>query len=301
MKVYIADHNGVLADVAKNFELTDDINEAKAVVLWQDVIGWCKSVAQLAKAKKKPVIVMQHGLNAVIDYGSPRNYPLLADKLLVWSPSDIRLLNGFGIPTQKFQLTGTTIFSHLKPKQPRKERKHAINILFRPAHWDVEIEENYLVYDKLREIVRKIGANLIVKTHERCQSDKYENQIFSNRDEKYHLDVCADVLSKTDLEVAIAGDGTFELMAYAMDIPVITPLVWRERPFLDGATREMKYLEANQTCHFDDLEKEIIETLERPNKKQLERKQTALDYGGYGLNLNPLEEITNAIKQTKSI
>ena len=267
MKIYLLDHNQVLADVAKQFEIVEDIEEAEAVVVWEDVIGWPASVSRLAKSKGKPLIVMQHGINAVVDYGPPRKYPLLADKLCIWSPSDARLLSSFGIPKDKYVLTGTTIFSHLKPRQPHK----GINILFKPAHWDTDLEENYEVSEKLREIVRGKDWYITTKVMERNQSDKFDNQVFSNREVPGHLETCADVLSKCDLVVGIGGDGTFELMAYALDIPVITVLNWRDKPFLDGETQPMKYTEANTLTTLDNLEDTIWRVLKNPKENQAER------------------------------
>lgn len=296
MKLYLQDHNQVLADIKDSFETVEDIDQADAVVLWEDVVGWPASVARLARSKKKPLIVMQHGINAVIDYGPPRRHPLLADKILVWSPSDIRLLQSFGISKDRYQMTGTTIFSHLK----QKEQHDGVNIVFKPAHWDTDLEENYEVADKLREIAKKNpGWNIITKVMERNDSDRFDNKVFSNREELGHLETCADVLSKADMVVGIGGDGTFELMAYAMDIPVVTVLNWREKPFLDGETVAMKYTSANTLTSLDNLEETIWRVLKNPKENKEERKLVSQDYGGIGIT-NPKEDIINAIKSTKS-
>jgi hypothetical protein len=289
MKIVLQDHNQCLADVAKQFEIVDIVDKADVVVLWEDVLGWPASVARLAKSRGKPLIVMQHGINAVIDYGPPKNYPLLADKLCIWSPSDARLLASYGIPRDRYVMTGTTLFSHLKPR----EKHEGINIVFRPAHWDTELMENYEISDILNQMK---GVNIITKVMERNQSDRFKNPVFSNREEPNHLDICADVLAKADIVVSIAGDGTFELMAYAMDIPVVTCLNWREKPFLDGNAKEMFYTQANRLCVLDELEETILDTLKNPNVLQQERKLVALDYGGIGLGTNPLEEICKVIK-----
>ena len=293
-RIFLLDHNQALADIKDAFELTDNIDEADAVVLWEDVVGWPASVARLARSKKKPLIVMQHGINAVIDYGPPRKHELLADKLLVWSPSDVRLLQSFGISKDRYQMTGTTIFSHLKEKLEHE----GVNIVFKPAHWDTDLQENYEVADKLREIVKKNpGWFITTKVMERNDSDKFDNKVFSNREELGHLESCADVLSKADIVVGIGGDGTFELMAYAMDIPVVTVLNWREKPFLDGETVAMKYTSANTLTSLDNLEETIWRVLKNKNENKEERRLVALDYGGIGIT-NPREDIINAIKST---
>jgi hypothetical protein len=292
LKIYLQNHNQVLSDIENEFEIVQDINKADAVVLWEDVVGWPLSVARLARELKKPLIVMQHGINAVVDYGPPRKYELLADKLLVWSPSDVRLLQSFGISKDRYQMTGTTIFSHLK----EREKHEGVNIVFKPAHWDTDLAENYEVADKLREIVKKNpGWYITTKVMETNDSDKFDNKVFSNREELGHLDKCAEVLSKADIEIAIGGDGTFELMAYAMDIPVVTVLNWKDKSFLGGETVAMKYTSANTLTQLDNLEETIWRVLKNPNENKEERRLVALDYGGIGVT-NPKEDIINAIK-----
>jgi len=288
-KVFFADHNGVMEDIMPHFEVVSTIEEADVIVLWQDVVGWCKSFAHLAKEKGKKLVVIQHGVGAVDDYGPPNNYELLADKICVWSPSDVDMLNKFGISLKKYELTGTTIWTHLKPKQ-----KHAgVNVLFKPAHWDVEVEENYQVMDELRKIK---GINVFTKIHEcgNLKNSHFENPIFTDRDKSGHLDACGDVLSKTDIMVGVANEGTLGLLAYAKDIPVIVPDVWKPRNFLNGPTPEMKYTEA---CHFiklENLRSAIFNAIEHPEFKKEERKKVVEYYGGVNIP-NPLDNILNVI------
>src|SRR3990167_3795853 len=135
-KVFFIEHGGVMQDLIPYFKVVFTIDEADVVLLWQDVIGFPKSYANLAKAKNKKVVVIQHGFNAMDDYGPPNSYELLADKVCVWGQNDVNMLKLFGISSKRYELTGTTIFSHLKPKQ-----KHGgVDVLFKPAHWDVRSE-----------------------------------------------------------------------------------------------------------------------------------------------------------------
>lgn len=276
-----------MQDLAPYFTPVFTVNEADVVLLWQDILGYCKSYANLAKEKKKKIIVIQHGINAVDDYGPPNSYELMADKICVWSQSDVDMLKSFGISPKRYELTGTTIWSHLKPKQ-----KHdGINVLFKPAHWDTEVEENYQVMDELRQIK---GINLYTKVHESHDATKFENPVVTNREAYGHLDTCGDVLSKADVVVGIGNEGTFGLMAYAKDIPVVVPNVWKPRTFLDGPTPAMKYTEA---CHFvelPDMKSAIWKAIEHPDFKREERKRVAEYYGGVNIE-NPLDNILKVL------
>lgn len=288
-KIFFIEHGGVMQDIVNNFKVVFTIDRADVVVLWQDVMGYCKSYANLAKTLKKPIVVIQHGIGAMDDYGPPNYYPLLADKLCVWSQNDVDMLKRFGISSKKYEMTGTAIWSHLQPKQKHK----GINVLFKPAHWDVDVEENYEVMNELRKIK---GINLFTKIHESHDAKKFENPISSDRETVKHLDACGEVLSKADVVVGIGNEGTFGLMAYAKDIPFIVPNVWRPRTFLHAPTPEMKYTEACHMIKLEDLKKAVFNAIEHPEFRREERKRVAEYYGGVNIE-NPIERITQVINE----
>jgi len=286
---FLQDHNGVLMDVAKELDLVDNVSDADGVVLWQDVMGVGRGVAMLAKQQKKPVIVVQHGANSHIDYCSPNRYPLLADKICVWGQKSKDALLEAGVPEKKIVITGSTIFSHLKPK---KETNN--NIVFRPAHWDTKtLKENKEIADVLNNL--KSYITITTKMIETQDTDGFKNVVKSHRDKPEHLDICADVLSTADLVVSVGGDGTFEMLAYALDIPVIMPNIWDNKPFLGKATPEIIYSDACELININDLLPTIYATLINPNKKKAQRKQVAEYWAGTNIE-DPLKEILNVIR-----
>ena len=290
-KVFFVEHGGVMQDLIPHFKVVFKIDEADVVVLWQDVVGFCKSFAHLAQAKKKKLVVIQHGINAVDDYGPPLSYELLADKICVWSQSDVDMLKRFGISPKRYELTGTTIFSHLKPR----EKHEGINVLFKPAHWDSTIDENYMVRDALRKIK---GINITTKIHE-CQNLKegeFDNVVFSDREIAGHLDKCGEVLAKADVIVGVGNEGTLGLLGYAQDIPIIVPDIWQPRMFLSGPTPEMKYTEACHKIKLEDLESAIHNAVDHPEFKREERKGVAEYYGGVNIE-NSLDKIIAVINK----
>jgi hypothetical protein len=157
MKILIFDHNCVCLFLREKMQLAKDIDDADVVVLWQDVLGIEKGVAELAHLKGKKVIVLQHGRNATVDYA---NYPLLADKICVWGTNDVARMKEYGIPDSKVALTGTDVLFHTKPRQ----KHEGINVTFRPIHWDTAyVEENIILRDALRNIK---GINVTTKLTE---------------------------------------------------------------------------------------------------------------------------------------
>jgi len=290
-RIFSTEHNGVIEDINPHFIVVPTIEEAEVIVLWQDVVGFCKSFARLAKSMKKKIVVIQHGVGAVDDYGPPNNYDLIADKICVWSQNDVDMLKRFGISPKRYEMTGTTIWSHLKPK----DKHEGVNVLFKPAHWDTELEENFMVRDALRKIK---GITVTTKIHEsqRLGSDDFDNIVFSNRETPGHLDICGEVLSKIDIMVGVASEGTLGLMGYVKDIPLIIPDIWRPRTFLSGPTPEMKYTDACTKVKIEDLEDAIKNAIEHPEFKKEERKYVAEYYGGISIE-NPLDKILNVINE----
>ena len=286
-KVYLGDHNNVLVDLKEHFELVESIDEAEAVVLWQDVLGMSRSIVRLAHSQGKKVIVVQHGRHSTMDYCPPSNYEFISDKLCVWGEQDVDRLVGNDFDSSKIVLTGTTIFSHLKSR-----RKHTgKNVVFVLAHQDCEIEENKDVAEALKKIE---GINVITKGIEVHNPEGFQNYISSNRSADNHLDICADVLRDADIVVAIKDD-TFSLLAYSLDIPVIIPKVWRERNMLGRESHE-RFTEACELVELEDLGEAIKRTLNNPDRLKAQRMKVAIEEGGVNLP-NPLKTIINVIQK----
>lgn len=287
-KILIFDHNGVCLFLRDKFELATNVDDADVVVVWQDVLGIEKGVAELAKMKGKKVVVLQHGRNATVDY---KDYPLVADKICVWGPNDVERLKSYGIPESKIVLTGSDVLYHTKPRV-----KHdGLNVVMRPIHWDTyHIEENIILRDALRKIK---GINITTKITEAHNPQDFDNPVYSYRDDANHLDICADVLSTADVVVGAGEDGTFEMMAFTMDIPVVIADIWKPKTFLGRPPQEAVYTRACEVCKLDDLSKVVLNTIANPDKLKKERWQVAYEEGGVGLPGNPSEKIIRVINE----
>ena len=298
MKILLRDHNGILSDLGPHFELVKTVQEAEVVVLWQDIIGMELMIAKLVKQLHKRLIVVQHGAHGMEDYVPPLSNILLADKILVWGEYDKDQLMKAGISPKRIEITGTTIFKHLKGRTPHK----GTHILFSPEHWDYDIEENLELYNKLKKICKKNKWELKVKVIERHDKDRYkEHMVYSNRGQPEHLDICCDTLAWTDVVVSIS-EITLELLAQASDIPVICCDIAKPRTFLNNP----KYLELKKPYSkavkkiedLELLEETIKGQLENPNELQKERVNTVAMRGGIYID-NPLQKMINMIKCLK--
>jgi hypothetical protein len=284
-KLLIFDHNCVCLFLRDKFEMAKNVDEADVVVLWQDVLGIEKGVAELAKMKGKKVVVLQHGRNATVDYA---NYPLIADKICVWGPKDMERLKSYGIENKRIELTGTDVLSHTKPR----EKHEGINVVMRPIHWDTYcVEENIILRDALRKID---SINITTKCTEAHNPKDFDNPVCSYRDNFDHLDICADVLAKADVVVGAGEDGTFEMMAFEMDIPVIIADIWKPKTFLGRPPQEAVYTEACEVCELEDLGEVVLNTIANHDKLRSQRRKVAYEEGGVGLN-TPSESIIKVI------
>lgn len=295
MKIIAQSHNQVLTDIIPYFELTSDINEAEKVVLWQDEVQIGRSVAKLALSKRIPVIVVQHGAGACgprSKYYPPFNIKFLADKICVWGESTKDDLLGLGISPKRIEVTGTTILSHLKPRVKHKE----INVVFCPAHWCAEeIDENKRIAETLRKIK---GINITTKIISGHIKSYYDNPVFSNRNNPDHLEICADVLSKADLVVGTT-EGTFEMMAMILDIPVVEVDIWEPKICMGDVrylnVKQIYTIGSKKVQDLSELEQAIRHQLKNPDELKKERRQVTIEEGGINIE-NPLERIIEVIK-----
>lgn len=291
MKIYCLDHNSVMKDIKTEFEVVPNLEDADKVVLWNDVNPVERGIIRYAKSLKKEVIVIQHGRKGTSKYYPPFNEKIQADKLLVWGEFDRRSLLEAGQDAGKIRVVGTTVLSALRPRS-----EHAgINVVFSPEHWDCPLEENTRVRKELKKLK---GAKIITKlidSPSHGQAD-WQNPVYSARDSADHLSICAEVLSTADLVVGIS-ESTFELMAQALDIPVVIMEGWIPKPF-SGDPRYVNYRrvisKAAKRCQVDTLIATIKDQLRNPDELKEERRLVVIEEGGPA---NALELIKKEINE----
>lgn len=287
MKIYVAEHNGVLQDIKDEFEIVS-FEEAEKVVLWNDVQPEARAIINYARALKKPTLVVQHGRKGTSKYYPPFNEEITADRLCVWGPKDKEVLTGYGRDASKIEVCGTTIFSHLIG---RKEHE-GTNVVFCPEHWDRPVSENRKVKNVLRRLKNVKITTKIIEAHD---PKDFDNVVVSDRSDSSHLDVCASVLSTADVVVGVS-ESTFELLAQALDIPVVIMTDWEPKAF-GGDMRYAEYRRvvsdgAHKTT-LKDLNKTIMHALAHPQELREERRKICEEEGG--IHLNAKENLVRAI------
>ncbi len=209
----------------------------------------------------KPVFVMQHGRGATRDYCPPNNFSLKANKIFVWGQSEKERLLKAGVSEDRIVITGCPLFKRLVPRTKRdginvvfapvissKEEPENLLVHAELKKWEAgklqqNIRENFdrlkrgwatentvLRGDKVwkKEILPTIPRGILyakglvnVKLSSVHDMHQYQSPlVVTQQNAPAHIDTVVDLLSNTDVLVCLE-EGTMQLLAAALDIPVI--------------------------------------------------------------------------------
>jgi hypothetical protein len=333
IKLYLRDFNNVLSPLKDRFKLCEDPREADALVLWQDVRG---DMAELCRINKeymhKPVVVVQHGRGATNDYLPPNKFPLLADKICVWGKSEYDRMARAGY-ADKTVITGSPLVSYIKQRNEHSGK----NIVFVPVITNHEEPDNINIYWHLKTVELNKSRKKLMDNYDALRkgwhaweveptsategSIPYYNfnkdwrllaKLTSVHDKRLyvgdvvqtqqinrkHLEDCAALLTMIDCVVGVE-EGTFPLLAMAMDIPcvMVDGFSYREYGDIDYSSVEMIKTNAVKRVKLEDVEAAIDQALAHPELLRQERKQVVNDefWDGTG---DPIVNIENVIKET---
>ncbi len=334
-KVYCKDFNGVMRGIINSgeFDLVIDPRDAECLVLWQDVRS---EMLELCKINEefmhKPVVVVQHGVGGTRDYQPPESFKLYADKFCCWGTHDYDRLvaNGY---KDKAVLTGSPLISRLKPLEPHPEK----NIIFCPIVVQHEEPANLITFYELKRAELDYIQKNLIKNKELLR-DGWNPQLLNKErpaDTKIpffelsknfrviskltpihdkglyvgavtitnvsgvtHIEDCVRLLTQTDLVVGMV-EGTFQMLAMAMGIPVVVCKGWEFKEYggKDYSNSEMIFTNGVVRCEVDDLRKTIEQELANPSRLAEERRKTLL--GEFGdITTDPDKKIIEIIKET---
>lgn len=271
--IYLWEHNSIFHKIRPHLDTTEKLSEADIVLVWNDVNPTERAIVRTAKGLGKKTAVFQHGRKGSARYYPPFDEPITADAMLVWGEFDKDRLIKAGHPAKKIRVVGSPVLLDL-PESTRE------NIVFCPDHWDRPVDEN----SRTRDELRKLGLPVTTKIIESHNPDDFDNPVRSHRDSPEHLDICASVLSKASLVVGVS-ESTFELMAQAMDIPVVIMEEWEPKAF--GG--DMRYTEferliskGSKRATIETLCQVVQEQLENPDELKRERAEAVISEGGFG-------------------
>ena len=331
MKIFIRDFNNVLSPLKDKFDIVEDPRDADCLLLWQDVRG---DMLELCKINKeylhKPVVIVQHGRAATNDYLKPNQFPLQADKFCCWGIKDYERLERAGYK-DKAVITGSPLVSFIKPN----EQHDGKNIVFVPIVTSHEEPDNILAYWHLKGIELKKSSEKIKKCYDKLRggwnawhvqetsategSIPYYNfnrdwrliaKITSIHDKrlylgdvistlqinKTHLADCVNLLTVSDCVVGME-EGTFQLLAMAMGIPIVMVDGFKYKNYggIDYSSVEMVKTKGVRRVELSEVEKTIDEELANPDSLKTEREKVVKDELWDG-ETDPITNIINVVK-----
>ena len=339
MKLYISDFNGVLTDIRQHYEELDQViydpREADIWVLWQDVRREMAELCQInAEYMRKPVVVIQHGRGATRDYLPPNNFKMYATKFCCWGEKEReRLIKaGYG---DRAVITGSPLIKKIKPRQEHEGK----NIVFCPVITQHEEPENIITYWELKKIEYSRAQELLRSNLDKLKSgwdawnvnpnavtdgsipyyninrnwrviakitgihDKalYHGDVLDTlQNNKEHIRDSIKLLQHTDCVVGME-EGTFQLLAMAMGIPVVMVEGFKYTNYggIDYSQIEMIHTDAVRWTDLSNLEKVIDEELKSPDVLKVQREKVLKEEFG-DLNSDPIQNIINVIEEIKN-
>jgi len=334
-KVYIRDFNGVLSGISKRtdeFEFVNDPRSSDVIVLWQDVRG---ELAELCRINKeyihKPVVVVQHGVGATRDYQEPEKFSFMADKFCCWGTYDVDRLTKLGYG-DKAVLTGSPLINKITPYEKHGDK----NIIYCPVVAMHEEPANIITYYELKKIEIEKSQKVLIEHKEKLRDEwnawvvnpenptdgsipyyainknwrlitklttihdrgLYTGAVtISSQNSLTHIEDCVKLLSQTDVVVGMV-EGTFQLLAMAMNIPVVICKGWEFKSYggKDYSKSEMIVTDGVTYCDLGDLQQVIDKELVNPERLTENRKKVLLAEFG-DITSDPESNIVKVIKE----
>ncbi|MFA5133103.1 MAG: hypothetical protein WC444_07290 [Candidatus Paceibacterota bacterium] len=339
MVIYLSDFNNVLCDVkeelAKTEQFTSNPREADIFVLWQDVRREMAELCRInSEVMHKPVVVIQHGRGATRDYLPPNNFKMYADKFCCWGIKEKERLDraGYG---DRAVITGSPLIRKLRPRDPDCLKEN--NLVFCPVITTHEEPENILTFlelkrieyakaqevlrsnfDKLKEKWAAFNVNPEAVTdnsipyynlnrHWRVISKitsahdmrlYFGDVVRTMQQNKTHVDDAIKLLTMTGCVVGME-EGTFQLLAMAMNIPIVMVEGFQYKNFggIDYSQIELIRTDAVRWTDFSNIEKVVTEEFKNPDALKEQREKVVKEELG-DLNSDPVLEIVKVIKET---
>ncbi len=221
-KLAVFNWNNIVPDLSAHFEMLHpaDFLGADAIIVANDANKTQGAIADTARRYGILVFTMQHGRFAASDYLYNKCKPR-GDYFLAWGETDVQMAVKGGWSPNRVIRVGAPVLE--KMPKPRPDGK---TVVFVPGHIEALPSEN----ERSKEAWSKIWAKLramddiepVIKLLEGEHPIKriLGNKYITDRTKSDNIPKTLKLLQKTSCVVSQV-EGTFELLAYAMDIPVI--------------------------------------------------------------------------------
>lgn len=291
MKLAVGDMNCIIPDLSEDFDVVGltEFLHADGILLAHEASCEQGAVAEAARHYGIPTFTLQHGRHAMSDYVCNEKKPK-SDYVLVWGRHDADMAVKGGWPRNAVVEVGCPLFDEWVHPEPDGK-----TVVFAPAHVEA-LDSRNQANDRERARIWAIllgvkGIHPIIKLlgGEHTFADIPGEKVVTVRGEKGHVKRIYELLKHTSCVVSQA-EGTFELLAYSMNIPVIK--INNEYNLHDGSWNHSAARKILDIC---ELEAAVREALEKPEIGSEARREKTLSDGGVVLT-NAAKRIRETIK-----
>ncbi len=223
-KLVVINFNSAVPDLSDHFDVIapERLPEMDALVTWNDVVGESRAATDFARRMNIPVFVMQHGWYSVpeCEYTERKVKPEPGVKHLLWSENARELFTKAGVAAEDTAVVGCPLYMQRVPKQNKGQI-----VMYAPVHADDHVEGTVntgLANDIWKTLCETEGIRPFMKL---CRSEhlpaaKDPRFIYTERTDPNHVKQLLKILAQVSV-VVTHDEGTFALLAYLMDIPVV--------------------------------------------------------------------------------
>jgi len=147
-----------------------------AVLLWNDNLAIEKAIVLIARLKKVPSIVLQHGIFASLRKEIKGYYsgyiPVFAGNICVWGPAEKDILEWHNVPGSKIIVTGNPKFDSFRAENfSEEETRKKLGIGKKEKVIMIATQESYVAdfksaSEKIIRIAKKIGnTRVLIRPH----------------------------------------------------------------------------------------------------------------------------------------
>jgi hypothetical protein len=294
LRAVIANFNDILTplypffDIASPEELANDEKTVDVLLVWNDVLPDYQMMCAVANMHGIPTFVVQHGRGGMRDYLDGLHRPW-ANAAFVWGEKDKEIaIKGGWKPEQVFRV-GAPWFTY----RPAREQEEGL-VVFDAVHWQGEVKENYEVWSELLSIPEITPVAKLINEH---NPEMFPgNWLQTDRFKEGHLEDTFTLLKKASAVVCML-EGTMELMAYSLGIPVIHVDHFKHRK-LEGTHQgeeDTKPSAATIPCTLKTLKETLLGVLENPGENWANRRDALLDFAGDPDKDTPISTMVSVI------
>jgi len=219
-RAVLINFNDVITPLYQTFEsvpLTDIVEKDKkpdCLVTWTDFTPDLKMICAHALQQGVLTFVVQHGRRAMRDYWMDMAQPTSL-ATFVWGDLDYRdAIQGNWHPSQVFRV-GAPWFAY---RPQRKEEKGMV--IYDVPHWLNDPKESQKAWKELNRIKGITPVAKLIQPSMQKRENYEGMQCETIRNEPGHIQATYEILSKASAVVCMM-DGTLELMAHSLGVPVI--------------------------------------------------------------------------------